>query len=288
MNWSDWRAPTEANGAMWPCWSVAKGAGVLTTLSLLLVSCGSVRSPEAFCGALDQHGERFQAGMGSAAQSLESGKAGEAIAGIGGGLAAIADLQSMWEELADVAPEEIRVDVELIRDENQKQLDSVGESVDHPRGVIDSGIIGGFKTNGAFERVDEFTRAHCVGTASEVVDVKNNDEETLASPESVKPFLGTWAGPVDQEGSHPYSVRLTFGWDNGSLVGSSAYPELSDCKGDLVNARIEAGVLQVDEVIVSGPSNCGGATLIFERDGDSLRVKFAGPAVGFALLKSVT
>lgn len=99
--------------------------------------------------------------MGSSVESLESGTAGGVLAGLGGGLAAMADLQTMWEELADVAPEEIRADVELIRDENQQALDAVGENVDNPLGLLGSALMSGFKTNGAFERVDEFTRTHC-------------------------------------------------------------------------------------------------------------------------------
>lgn len=124
---------------------------------------------------------------------------------------------------------------------------------------------------------------------SEAVDGDNSDERTSVSAESVKPFLGKWAGPVDQEGSRPYSVSLTFGWVNGRLVGSSVYPELSYCKGDLVNPRIEAGVLKVDEVFVGGTSDCADTTVSIERVGDSLRLNFiSGSVTGSALVRSVT
>lgn len=146
--------------------SVLKGsrlrhATVLMAVSVLLAGCGTERSPAAFCGVMDKHKERYLAAMADSTQSLESGTTGGALAGIGGGLAAISDLQTMWKELAEVAPEQIRVDVELIRDENQKQLDSAGDSLDNPLGALGSAMMSGFKTLGAYQRVDEFTRAHC-------------------------------------------------------------------------------------------------------------------------------
>lgn len=138
-----------------------RAAAVLGVVSMVLAGCGSERSPEAFCGTMDKHKERYLAAMDSATESLESGTAGGALAGLGGGLAAISDLQAMWEELADVAPEDIRVDVELIRDENQKQLDAAGENLDNPLGALGSAMMSGFKTYGAYQRVDEFTGTHC-------------------------------------------------------------------------------------------------------------------------------
>lgn len=138
-----------------------KKTAVVLVLAVAMSACGSGRSPEAFCGAMDNHKERYLAAMESATESLGSGSADGAIAGLAGGLAAISDLQAMWNELADVAPEEIRTDVELIRDENQKQLDSAGENLDNPLGALGSALMGGLKTAGAYQRVDEFTRANC-------------------------------------------------------------------------------------------------------------------------------
>lgn len=144
-----------------PQWRGLKQASIILVLSCVLAGCGAERSPAAFCGVMDKHKERYLVAMDASTQSLESGTAGGALAGLGEGLAAISDLQAMWKELADVAPDEIRVDVEVIRDENQKQLDAAGGNLDNPLGAIGSAVMSGFKTFGAYQRVDEFTRTHC-------------------------------------------------------------------------------------------------------------------------------
>jgi hypothetical protein len=105
-----------------------------------------------------------------------------------------------------------------------------------------------------------------------------------ATFESMEPFIGTWVGTVDQTGSRSYSVRLTLRWADGRLVGSSVYPELSNCRGDLVNPRIEGAALLVDEVIVEGKFNCIDTTLRLERSGDWLRYSFDGSHTGRAML----
>lgn len=71
----------------------------------------------------------------------------------------------------------------------------------------------------------------------------------------VEKWLGTWSGPVDQEGSRPYSVQLHLEHDGQTVVGTVVYPELS-CSGVLNDASLEGGVLSITETITEGTANC--------------------------------
>jgi hypothetical protein len=79
---------------------------------------------------------------------------------------------------------------------------------------------------------------------------------------------------VVQTGSIPYTIDLVLEWSNGTLVGSSIYPELDNCRGDLVNPRIVDGGLHIDEVIVEGTHACVDTTLELRRSGVRLDYSF--------------
>lgn len=129
------------------------------TAALVLTACGDGRSPAAFCDTMAEHRERYTAAMHSAQGQVGQGDAAGLLGGTVQAFTALADLQVMWNELAEVAPEEIRVDVERIRDTSQKQLDALGEG--SLLSSITSGVVSGLSSTGSYGRVDEFTRIHC-------------------------------------------------------------------------------------------------------------------------------
>lgn len=103
-------------------------------------------------------------------------------------------------------------------------------------------------------------------------------------PRDAAPFVGTWVGPVQQTGSGPYTVSLTLDWVDGKLVGTSVYPELGQCRGDLINPRIFDGVLTVDEVITQG-SRCVDIAIRLEPSGQTLLYSWPqDPSLGGATL----
>ncbi|OOP59417.1 hypothetical protein BMF89_20490 [Arthrobacter sp. SRS-W-1-2016] len=68
---------------------------------------------------------------------------------------AIGDLKSMWKDMADVAPDEIRSDTESVRDAWAKQEDAA-VSGDW------KALVGGAIFNaGPMSRVDAYVRQHC-------------------------------------------------------------------------------------------------------------------------------
>ena len=132
--------------------------------ALLVSGCGSSRSPEAFCAAIDKHKERFLSAMSSAQKSLDSGTTDGFIGGAVQGAAALGDLQRMWEDLADVAPEDIQHDAEAVRDGYAKQYEAAekmasGDVVSALTGTLMNGVV----MIGPLQRIDTFTKEHCSG-----------------------------------------------------------------------------------------------------------------------------
>ncbi|HQZ84530.1 MAG TPA: hypothetical protein PLB21_02735 [Actinomycetota bacterium] len=128
---------------------------------LMVAGCGADRSPEKFCSVMDKHKDRYLTAMGQATDALGSDTPEGTLAGLSGGLVAIADLQIMWEELADVSPDEVKADVERIRDENAKQLEATKDSIDNPLGALGRSLAGGLMVSGSYQRVDAYTKQHC-------------------------------------------------------------------------------------------------------------------------------
>lgn len=129
--------------------------------SLLLSACGTERSPEAFCSTMEKHKVRYLDRMGQADEAMRSGDSLTGLVGLATGVSAFADLTQMWEELADVSPDEIKPDVEDVRDAFQKQLDSMGQAAENPLGALVSNLSTGLAVSGAMQRVDTFTRDQC-------------------------------------------------------------------------------------------------------------------------------
>ena len=126
-----------------------------------LVACGSTRSVEAYCTAMEKHKARYLQAMGQANSEISGGDVGGALTGLAGGVAAIGDLSQMWDELADVAPEEISADVAKVRDSYADGLAASKNSMSDPLGAIGSQLIGGMLASGSMSRVDAWTRQNC-------------------------------------------------------------------------------------------------------------------------------
>lgn len=72
----------------------------------VLAGCTPARSVQAYCSTLEAHKKEYLQEM--------SGAAG--LSGLVQSVSAIGDLQTMWNDLANVAPDEIRTDTETVRD----------------------------------------------------------------------------------------------------------------------------------------------------------------------------
>lgn len=131
-------------------------------LALALTACGSGRSVEAYCTTFYGEGQELRQ------QWLDSNASGDPLAGMAQLFSAPRDLAVFFDELSGVAPEDIRPDVETVRDTFQSQADSLGDKA----GDIASGPMGlfgalagdlatGFAAAPAMQRVDTWTSQNC-------------------------------------------------------------------------------------------------------------------------------
>lgn len=130
----------------------------LVALTAGLAGCGSSRSVEAFCETHNNHKAQYLAAF-DAANSAMAG--GDFLAGLMGAGTAVGDLNTMWKDLAKVAPDDIRTDVEIVADGWAKQSESAAEAADNPLKALASSLAGSFTLAGPMSRVDEYVRTHC-------------------------------------------------------------------------------------------------------------------------------
>lgn len=146
---------------------VRRNRAAITTLvgvALLagLTGCGGQeRSPEAFCEVMDKHRERYEESAGQAMDLVERGDGLGLLGGAAQMVSALGDLQLMWDELAEVAPEEIRADIEVVRDNNKAQLENAKKAVEDPLGALVGGLAGGLFNSGSYTRVNDYAGEHC-------------------------------------------------------------------------------------------------------------------------------
>ena len=135
---------------------------VTLALSVLVSGCAAGgRTPKAFCDTLDKHRVQYETAMAEAQQAVSDG----GIAGLFGGatkaVSAITDLQLMWEDLAEVAPDEIAGDVLTIRDDNAELLRKVKDNPTDLLGLAASGLARGMSGSASYERFHAYAIEHC-------------------------------------------------------------------------------------------------------------------------------
>lgn len=136
-------------------------AAVAIALAATTAACGQSRSAEAFCAVVKTNQDRFTATMTHAVSSVQSGQTGEVVGGVAEMIGALGDLQTMWHDLADVAPEQIQTDVERLRDENDRQLETVKEHPTEPLTSLGGILVGALTTSGSATRVATFVTDNC-------------------------------------------------------------------------------------------------------------------------------
>lgn len=125
------------------------------SMVLLLVTplqaCGgesSHRSIEAYCHTVAKHRDRYLSAMDTATSS-------GGLGGLLGGVAAIGDIETMWADLAKVAPDDIQTDTEAVRDA-WKETEDAAKSGDY-LGVLTSALTNANAT----QRVNTYIEEKC-------------------------------------------------------------------------------------------------------------------------------
>jgi hypothetical protein len=71
------------------------------------------------------------------------------------------DMAVVLDDMAKVAPEEIRSDTEALRDSMKKLAETEGKAFSDPLGALGDGIGNALSTMGSSRRVDEYFSRHC-------------------------------------------------------------------------------------------------------------------------------
>ncbi len=153
--------------------SMSATAAVLTMIAML-TACTQTRSVDSYCAVIAEHKERYLNAMDQVNASADP------VAGIAGVIAALGDLQRMWDEAAQVAPDEIRADVEAVATHWASQFETAEKMATDPLGALASGLVGGLANAGAMQRVDEFTAQNCPGSGT----MLGGTIDTDATPDS--------------------------------------------------------------------------------------------------------
>ena len=182
---------------------------------MLLTACAVTRDSATYCETVATHKDRYLNSMSQAAE----GSLGDLLTG----LSAIGDLKNMWVALAEVAPEEIRIDTEAVRDAWIAQEKAAAN------GDVGGALISGLLNSGSMSRVDSYIRDNC--------DIDSSN----ASPETPTSELAEPTVHLDPGG----------GWDVlGDLLVKGGYTQGQSLasRGPVSVFGVEFGEVAIDAV----------------------------------------
>jgi hypothetical protein len=136
----------------------------LAVVVLAAAGCGTTRGVDAYCETFYGEGQTFRQRFIDASADVEQDPFGS----LGLLLAAPHDLAVFFGKLADVAPDDVRDDVETVRDTFQGQADrqpgNAGDMLGDPLGglgALAGELVAGMAAGPAMQRVDTWTTENC-------------------------------------------------------------------------------------------------------------------------------
>lgn len=134
-------------------------------VSLGLVSCslvGPQRSVGAYCETLERESDRLTAKYDEQVSDAEEA---DPLAGLVAAFAmtaeALGDLAVLSEKLAELAPEEVRIEHETVAESMRGQADRLEDAAGDPLGALVGGVVSAVVDSGSFRVVDEFSLENC-------------------------------------------------------------------------------------------------------------------------------
>ena len=149
-------------------WTVNR-RGVAATVSLLvpvwmLAACdGDERTVDGYCAEVAEQQDELSAKYNQRADDLEASDDGMLVllGTLAMTLEAQGDLVAYMSALYEVAPDDIRPDVGVVRDAFQAQADATADGIDNPLGALAEIAVEGFQSAGALDRVSTYTEDDC-------------------------------------------------------------------------------------------------------------------------------
>lgn len=127
---------------------------LLLTLGLGVTACTPTRSVESYCAVMEEHKERYLT-------ATDTARAAGPLSGTVQMASAMADLQAMFRQAAEVAPEEIAHDVEQVAQYWASQEEIAAQAMSNPLAGLMGAVSGAVVNSAALGRVNEYTATHC-------------------------------------------------------------------------------------------------------------------------------
>src|SRR5947209_5783098 len=100
----------------------------IITAAFVFVGCGGqTRSPEAFCSALHSEKQRILAEFNATSHAGSNDQLARLLLGLGASLQALGELRTYFHKLADVAPDEIKDDAQIVANDWDRQVSSASD-----------------------------------------------------------------------------------------------------------------------------------------------------------------
>lgn len=119
------------------------------------------RSVETFCSTIRSEKERILAQFEGTSSAGDGDDLAEVLAGLGASIQGLGELRTYTRKVADAAPEEIRVEAELMAESIESQLDAAQGGLSDPLGALASSLFAGLSGSGPTSAVDDYARANC-------------------------------------------------------------------------------------------------------------------------------
>jgi hypothetical protein len=134
-------------------------------LVLGLSGCRQERSAAAFCSTYWEQRQAYIDKYEQAASDMRAAGDQDSLGGLFFGVSMMAqsvgDTVVIFDKLDKVAPMEIEPDVAAVRDSLQSQMDMAAEMATNPLGALAQGLFTGLASGGSWQRVSDYTLAHC-------------------------------------------------------------------------------------------------------------------------------
>jgi len=137
--------------------------GLVVLLLVTGCSSGPGRSTTAFCSTLHAEKARILQQFGAQQDAVDASNDStiQLLGGVANTLQLMGELRAYLRKLADVAPDEIRTETEIVRDEVSKQFDALEDAATNPLAAIASGLLGSLMMGSQLEAVNQFALANC-------------------------------------------------------------------------------------------------------------------------------
>ena len=134
------------------------GAAAVCVASLGGTACGGqTRSAAAFCGVVDQYSAEFKA-LGDEIQTRNN--ANDPLSALAIAFGSLGEVEKFVGDLAHVAPDPVRSDVEIVNGDVQYGIDNAGSAVTGLGGALNV-LFRTLAHENSYRRIDDYAAANC-------------------------------------------------------------------------------------------------------------------------------